>query len=67
MGGGGESCKVAAHKKDWVVVHRMCNYSAFSGYKWTPSDYSLVSCPKCRRSWRTKASYVNDLPNGELH
>jgi hypothetical protein len=51
------------HRASWVVVHRHCNYSAFSGYRYTPSDYSLVTCEDCGRRWRTKAEYVTALPN----
>lgn len=50
--------------KNWVVIDYKCNYSAFNGYKWTPSDYSRVHCPVCYRSWRTKAAYVDGLPKG---
>jgi hypothetical protein len=45
----------------WVVVRYHCNYSAFNGYHYTPSDYSLVSCLKCGHHWRTKAKYVDRL------
>jgi hypothetical protein len=44
-----------------VVVDRNCNYSAFSGYRRTPSDYSLVLCLDCRWPWRTRAKYVDRL------
>jgi hypothetical protein len=47
------------------VVMRKCNYSAFNGYRRTSSDYSLVECfvPGCTWMTRTKASYVNALPD----
>jgi hypothetical protein len=51
------------HRGTWVVVHRKCNFSAFSGYRRTPSDYSLVLCTACGRRWRTKALYVDTLPD----
>ena len=51
------------HRAAWVVVHRKCNYSAFSGYHFTPSDYSLVRCGTCGRRWRTRAAHVDDLPD----
>lgn len=44
--------------ESWVTVYYRCNYSAFNGYRRTPSDYSLVACLVCGRSWRTKAAYV---------
>lgn len=57
-----------AHRAFWVVVERRCNYSAFNGYHRTPSDYSLVRCtaPDCRGLWRTKAVYVDALPDAGL-
>jgi hypothetical protein len=55
------------HRASWIVVHRNCNFSAFNGYSYTPSDYSLVLCDPgrggCGRRWRTKAAYVDDLPD----
>ena len=65
------SCKCPERKKPveqraWVVVDRNCNYSAFSGYQCTPSDYSLVYCPKCQALGRTKAAYVAKLEDGEI-
>lgn len=48
-----------------AVVQRNCNFSAFNGYRWTPSDYSLVRC-ECGWSWRTKARYVGGLKDGNL-
>lgn len=45
-----------------VVTAWRCNYSAFSGYHQTSSDYSEVTCIQTRARWRTKARYVNDLP-----
>lgn len=53
---------IREHRAAWVVVHRQCNFSAFSGYQYTPSDYSLVLCGTCGRRWRTKAAYVDTLP-----
>lgn len=41
---------------------RCANYSAFNGYHWTPSDWSLVEC-ECGIGWRTKARYVSSLPD----
>lgn len=43
------------------VVQYRCNYSAFSGYCWTPSDYSGLRCSACGTFWRTKAAYVEAL------
>lgn len=53
-------------RTDLVVLMRNHNCSAFNGYHWTPSDYSLGQCtrPHCTGMWRTKAAYVNTLPNG---
>jgi len=51
------------HRAAWTVVNRKCNFSAFNGYHWTYSDYSLVECGTCGRCWRTKAAYVDTLPD----
>lgn len=51
-------------KKDrsqWRVRVYRANYSAFNGYRKTSSDYSEVYCTVCRRAWRTKAKYVEEL------
>lgn len=57
----------AEHRGHWVVVQRKCNHSAFNGYHFTPSDYSAVQCNPatggCGRVWRTKAAYVDKLPD----
>ena len=52
---------------DLVVTALKCNHSAFNGYHKTPSDWSAVCCcrPNCYGRWRTKSSYVFDLPNFE--
>lgn len=47
--------------KNWTVPRYKYNQSAFSGYHYTPSDYSDVHCNICKRTWRTKAEYVEDL------
>lgn len=52
-----------AHRAGWVVVVRNANFSAFNGYRRTTSAYSLIRCPACGRSWRTKAAYVATLPD----
>ena len=46
-----------------MVVDRNCNYSAFNGYAWTGSDYSMVMCLWCGSHWRTKAKYVDEKPD----
>lgn len=45
----------------WRVVQRHSNHSAFSGNRYTPSDYSALRCLRCGASWRTKAHYVTRL------
>ncbi len=47
--------------RNWVVLQRHCNHSAFSGYRRTLSMYSQVLCNSCRAHWRTKALYVIHL------
>lgn len=58
---GGDACRGTTH--DHVVVDRKCNYSAFNGYQRTPSDYSLIRCVTTGALWRTKAKYVDQLPD----
>ncbi|NIT79608.1 MAG: hypothetical protein GWN58_33160 [Anaerolineae bacterium] len=65
---GGPVCSCPERQKPiterkWRVTQRYCNHSAFNGYHWTPSDYSEVRCMECRMSWRTKAKYVDLLPD----
>lgn len=62
---GGPVCQCG--KRDaWRVWVYKANYSAFNGYQYTPSDYSLVGCERelggCGATWRTKARYVDRLP-----
>ena len=59
------ACPHRAHRAFWRVVHRKCNHSAFNGRHRTPSAYSEVTCtaPDCHHRWRTKAEYVDSLPN----
>lgn len=45
------------------VTQRQCNHSAFSGYQWTPSRYSEITCKDCGTPWRTKSPRVADLPD----
>lgn len=63
-----ETCRNTTHRDDgqWIVIHRRCNYSAFNGYKRTPSAYSLVGCKECSKLWRTKAKYVWRLSDGTM-
>lgn len=59
------ACKTPEHRPQWAVLSRRCNYSAFNGYRRTPSAYSDVICPVtgCESIWRTKADYVDTLPD----
>jgi len=52
-------------RKNWVVRVRNGNYSYFEYPKgaFHPSDYSQVVCKKCGGTWRTKAKYVDELPD----
>ena len=53
---------------DLVVIMRHHNRSAFNGYHETISAYSQVICTRknCWGNWRTKADYVDDLPDGKI-
>jgi len=57
----GKRCTCAP--SNWFVVHRKCSYSAFNGYRYAPSLSSAVRCRKCGAAWRTKAWYVETLPD----
>lgn len=64
----GIACKCPESKKPvkdraWHVTQRNQNHSAFNGYAATSSDYSAVRCPACHATWRTKAKFVDRLPN----
>lgn len=56
-----ERSKKLVQQRNWVVIEYRCNYSAFNGYHYTSSDYSLVMCLTCGAIGRTKAKYVEDL------
>ena len=63
---GGKLCicgfKTLEEKKlNWQVLQYQCNYSAFNGYRLTPSNYSTLHCNVCKMTWRTKANYVNEI------
>jgi hypothetical protein len=61
---GGTAClNRKEHFDHWVVAVRKANYSAFNGYHRTPSDYSEIRCTACPTRWRTKAAYVDRLPD----
>lgn len=59
--GRGCKCDDKNRRDNWRIVNYQCNYSAFNGYKRTPSDYSLIRCLECGSYWRTKAKYVDEL------
>jgi len=52
-------------KQNWVVTMRNCNQSAFNGYKVTPSDYSEIWCALHGHFWRSKAKYVDTVPDAK--
>lgn len=51
------------HRAAWRVTVRKANYSAFNGGRRTPSAYSEIACGTCGRRWRTRAAYVDQLPD----
>ena len=59
--GGYNTC--TSGRERWRVVDRNCNHSAFNGYRETYSAYSCVRCLDCGSYWRTKAAYVDKLPD----
>jgi hypothetical protein len=56
--------KKPARERNWVVLQRNGNASAFNGYRWQHSDYSCVQCHACGFVWRTNARYVVTLQDG---
>ena len=62
---GGTVCKCNPRDAQWEVWQRKCNHSAFNGGRYTPSAWSSVHCVTCGALWRTKAAYVNALPDKE--
>ena len=62
---GGTACTDKTHRNRQAVIQRHGNASAFNGYRWQHSDYSSVIClaPGCGEVWRTKAAYVEELPD----
>ncbi len=56
------TCKPPDRSK-WRVLTRNGNYSAFNGYRYAYSDYSSICCLVCDMHWRTKAAYVDSLPD----
>jgi hypothetical protein len=63
---GGTACLDKEHKPQWYVATRNANYSAFNGGRRTRSAYSEVRCPACPTRWRSKAAYVDRLPDGDF-
>lgn len=57
--------KKPVRERNWQVLQRYCNHSAFNGYHWTASDYSTVRCCTCGAVGRTKANYVALLPDAQ--
>lgn len=56
---GGKACTCKPQDRTkWRVRQYRCNHSAFNGNRYTPSDYSALSCLGCGNAWRTKAAYV---------
>lgn len=50
-------------ERRWRVALRHGSASAFNGYRWAPSDFSEVRCLWCCAIWRTRAAYVECLPD----
>lgn len=54
--------KKPANQRKWRILQYKCNHSAFNGWRYQRSDYSAITCLRCRMVWRTKANYVEQLP-----
>jgi hypothetical protein len=61
---GGKKQRDDNRKIYWEVLQRNCNHSSFNGGHYTSSAWSEVRCTQCFANWRTKANYVNELPDG---
>ena len=57
------TCRNPDHRPQWYVQVRKANYSTFNGGYRTPSAYSAIRCAACGGCWRTKAKYVDMLPD----
>lgn len=55
------ACQDTTHRH--VVTVRKANYSAFSGYHYTPSDWSEIRCVATGQRWRSKSAHVDRLPD----
>lgn len=58
-----EERKKPISERNWRVTKRNFNTSAFNGYHRTSSDYSTVTCLTCMTTGRTKANYVDSVPD----
>lgn len=61
----GIACRNKGHRSAWRVVVRRANYSAFNGSRRTPSAYSQLHCRECGAVWRTRAAYVDAIPDAQ--
>jgi hypothetical protein len=68
-GGKACTCKKLFHvtELNWEVPigQRKVNHSCFNerGGRAVPSNYSYVYCKVCKAMWRSKAAYVDRLPD----
>ena len=63
---GGIACSCRERSKSladrqWRVMQRHYQRSAFNGYRREYTSRSTVRCLVCGGTWRTKAGYVEDL------
>src|SRR6476660_3003376 len=67
--GSGIACRCKGtkeeRKKNWEILQFKCNYSAFNGNRYTPSDYSAIHCTCCGNVWRTTSDIVYSLPRAK--
>jgi hypothetical protein len=61
----GERAK-APEDRNWGVINRECNFSAFNGYRYSPSDYSKLVCLTCGAVGHTKAKHVSKIRDVKL-
>lgn len=52
-----------ANRRAWTVWQRHCSHSAFNGYRRKVSQYSTVRCLVCGALGRTRARWVDQIPD----
>ena len=54
--------KKPANRRKWRILQYKCNHSAFNGWRYTRSDYSEITCLRCRMGGEQKQIMWNNRP-----